>query len=506
MTYFSKASLALGLITSLMAPFISSAQLSVTPSGSAASLAAALAGPGVTIVSDTLICNNSANGTFTSVATPIGLPNGILLSTGRASAASGAETGLTSSGFGGAGDADLRALLGTATTSYDACALILHVVPAGDTLKFRYQFGSEEYIQSTCGNFNDAFAFYISGPGITSSLPGVNMALVPGTNIPVAVNSINSGTPGSRGNIANCTAMGSGSPFTSYYIDNTGGSSLSYRGYTTVLTAIHEVNPCDTYRLKMVITDANNDIYDSGVFIEGGSLSSNTYSFSRVDALGNTINGIPHAIVRGCTPATVKILAGHTVTSATTVHYTESGSATSGRDFARLADSVIIPAGAAEATFNVTALTASTGIKTLTLRLVPQFSCGLPDSITLTILDSPSAAILTPDTAICGSDGVLIRTTSSTGVAFSWSPAAGLDNAGIAQPTASPTSPVTYIMSATLPGSGCAPIIDSIHIGKDNHSAYILTPDTSICPGNIVQIRVAAGDSTVFSWTPSLGL
>ena len=54
------------------------AQLTVIPSSTAALLTAKLTGPGITIISDTLICNTQANGTFRSVSTPIALDSGII--------------------------------------------------------------------------------------------------------------------------------------------------------------------------------------------------------------------------------------------------------------------------------------------------------------------------------------------------------------------------------------------------------------------------------------------
>jgi hypothetical protein len=60
-----------------------------------------------------------------------------------------------------------------------------------------------------------------------------NLALVPGTNIPVTINSINSGTAGGGYNISTCQAMGAGSPFSQYYINNSGSTTIVYDGLTT---------------------------------------------------------------------------------------------------------------------------------------------------------------------------------------------------------------------------------------------------------------------------------
>ena len=484
-------------------------QLTVTPTSTAALLAAKLAGPGITIVSDTLICNALGNGTFVSNATPIGIDSGIILCTGRASMASGTEPALTSTNLGSAGDPDLIPLMGTITTSYDACELIINFVPHGDTVSFRYQFASEEYRQSTCGQYDDAFGFFISGPGVSTSLPGVNMALVPGTTIPVAVNSVNSGvvgtTPGS--NIANCTSLGPGSPFTAYYINNTGGTTVAYRGITDVFTAKHYVAPCDTYRIKMSIADAGNGLYDSGVFIEAGSLKTNTYHFDRADSIGYTVASIPHTIVKGCNSDTIRILSAYPAPYATTLNLTYTGTATPGLDYATLPPTVTIPAGDSTASIIVTGLnTPLAGMQVLNILLSASSACGNVDSITLNILDHPAADIVSPDTTICNGSSVQILTTGTDYLAYSWSPAAGLNNATAASPIATPAVTTSYIMSATLPGSSCPAILDTINITAVTPALSILTHDTTVCEGTTFTLQVNGSNTSDYLWTPSTGL
>ena len=248
-------------------------QIAVAPSQNAYDLAQRLAGQGVTILNPVLTCPSVASGFFTVTSSNLGLDSGIVLTSGRAATQgslagiNGASSLLASTNNGAPGDAQLDALAGMATV--DACALEFDVIPFGDTIKFDYVFSSEEYINAVCGSYNDAFAFFISGGGLSGYK---NLALVPGTNIPVTINSINNGIVGTLGNISNCTSMGPGSPFTNYYLDNTTGTTLTHKGLTNVLTAISAVQPCNTYHLKLVIEDAGDALYDSGVFLKAGSL------------------------------------------------------------------------------------------------------------------------------------------------------------------------------------------------------------------------------------------
>ncbi len=466
------------------------AQLTVTSNQTATVLAQNLAGAGVTVLNATLTCAGQANGTFTATASTLGISNGIVLTTGQASSVAGPEPGLTSFNNNTAGDPDLQALSGASTTR-DACILQFDLVPKGDSIKFDYVFGSEEYINSICGPYNDAFAFFISGPGITGT---VNIARVPGTNIPVAVNSINSGIPGIYGSLPNCTAMGPGSPFTSYYNNNIGSTTVAYRGLTTVLTASQLVIPCDTYHLKLTVADAVNGLYDSGVFIKAGSLQSTTFGMNVTAPL--TVGGFP-TIYKGCAPATITFNRSVATPSAQTLTYQVAGTGINGTDYTSLPGNITIPANALQTTLSIAGLvTPPAGIKTLKLYLNSPYNCSgtaeIVDSVTLHILDAPMATILTPDTTICSGNSVQLRVNGDNSLQYTWTPGTGLNNAAVKEPFATPAITTTYQMTAVIPGSGCTPITGAVQVtvspvpgftdaGTDllicEHTPVSITPD-----------------------------
>jgi gliding motility-associated-like protein len=487
-------------------PFVSNAQLTVVPSQPAAVLAAKLAGNGISISAPVLTCAAVANGTFRSVTTPIVIDSGIVLTSGRAVNTAGAESFLASTNNGTTGDLALTTLAGT--TTYDACTLEFDFIPRGDTVSFNYQFGSEEYINSTCGQYNDAFAFFISGPGITGSQ---NMALVPGTNIPVTVNTINSGVPGPAGwpgfcNIANCTSMGPGSPFTTYFVNNTGGTTVTYKGYTTKLKAFHDVTPCSTYHLKMTIADGANGLYDSGVFIEAGSLKTNSYYFKKSDSIGHTIAGIPNALVKGCAPAPITVLNSRVTGTPQKVYFSYGGTAIRGTDYTAPDSASIVP-GDTSVVMTVSGTAgAPTGPRTIIIYLSSPFSCGIVDTVSLNLLDAPVANILTPDTSICYGASFQIRVAGSAGLVYNWTPATALSSATAMQPIASPTVNTSYTVISTLPLSGCAPILRTINVTVNLADLTILTPDTTICIGSSIKIRTTGSAGLTYSWTPSATL
>jgi hypothetical protein len=205
-----------------------------------------------------------------------------------------------------------RVLAGNSTASRratDCVTIQFDFIPATDTIRFNYIFASEEYNQFVCSNFNDIFGFFIKGPGINGDanlaptfLNTKNIAIIPGTNLPVSINTVNNGTPGS-GPASDCdfTPQGIAS-----YIDNTTTgetipsifNNLRFNGLTRRLQAVVRVVPCQTYTLTLTVSDVTDNIYDSGVFIEAGSLES-----SGVTVVQSTVynDRFPFAIV-DCNP------------------------------------------------------------------------------------------------------------------------------------------------------------------------------------------------------------
>ena len=76
------------------------------------------------------------------------MTNGIILSTGDVNVALGPNnSGSEELGGGnfGLGDSDLDILEGSGIGTNDAAILEFDFIPTGDTVKFKYVFGSEEY-------------------------------------------------------------------------------------------------------------------------------------------------------------------------------------------------------------------------------------------------------------------------------------------------------------------------------------------------------------------------
>ena len=370
-------------------------------------------------------------------------------------------------------------------------------------------FGSEEYGSFTCSNFNDVFGFFISGPGYV--VPK-NIALIPGTAIPVCINSVNCGPTG--GNTpALCNAItGPGSPYCPYYVNNSTGVTINYYGMTTTLTAIAAVTPCDTYHLKIGVADASDDVLDSGVFIEAGSLTSTGIHVSPQGINPLDTGFTAQYCIRGCNPGKFTFKRTGNLADSLTIHYLIGGTAVNGFDYATIADSIIMmPTDSTYILYINGLVVPPAGPKTVELYILGPYSCGgvpiIIDSAALTIYDSFYVHINTSDTVICTGQDVFINTSGAPHLVYLWSPSGTLDNDTLLSPTASPTITTTYTVSAIFPGAGC-------HASHATITINVVVPPTlsvgppiqKTCMNVPLQLGVSdlpTGIAYVYSWSPT---
>ncbi len=118
------------------------------------------------------------------------------------------------------------------------------------------------------------------------------------------------------------------------------------------------------------------------------------------------------------------------------------------------------------------------------------------------------------DTEVCIGSGVSIGgTPTATGgdgsYTYSWTPTTGLDDASLANPTASPTITTNYTVTVT-DGNGCA-VSDAVLVTVNSLPIANAGADLTICETESIQIGgspSATGGSGVYtySWTPTTGL
>lgn len=383
----------------------------------------------------------SSSGTFSSNGSAFPMGSGILLTTGSASIAVGPDNDNDAgTGHGNPGDADLTSLV-TGAVTHDAVILEFDFVPQDDTLRFNYIFASEEYPEWVNSGFNDVFGFFISGPGFSGPYAGgaENIALIPGTTTPVAINNVNNGysaTEPATGPCENCA----------YYNENGGGSDVQYDGFTTILTAEAVMQPCETYHIRLAIADAGDDIYDSGVFLEAESFSSGG---------GISVDVTTDEVHEGCSDAffvfhRVDLSDNSSPVSAT---YTIGGTATSGVDYSGFPTSVTIPAGQDSILVQVDVPLdfMVEGVETIIVNLdQPPCVCLAPGFSQIDVIDNdtPLALTTTGETTIClGQSANLTASVSGSLAPYTGSWDNGAPSG--ANVSVSPTNTTTYTYTVT---------------------------------------------------------
>ncbi len=481
-------SMAVMTLIATMGAFTTTAkgQLVVGPQTDLQQLAASITGPGVTISNPVITCHSLGYGQFTYTGSALTAEEGVILTTGRISDAPGPNNNNGGSnwfGQGTPGDPVLNAVTGRNTM--DACKFEFDIIPTGDSLAFNFVFASEEYNEWVGSQYNDVFGFYISGPGIVGDPnAGIakNIALIPGSNQPVTINNVNNGS-----NAA-------------YYHDNAGGADIQYDGYTQGLVARSAVTPCQSYHLKLVIADASDRKYDSGVFIE--KIVSNNVTMQAF-----TANGTPE-LVEGCNPGWVRFQRPFAQPTALAVQYYIQGSATNGTDYAAIAPvnpaqakTIIISANQTYADRAVDPV--QDGLNENTEELL--FILGNPfcpaqnlDSLVFPLHDSLPATVSAGGTICAGGSWPLQVTGGSS---YSWSPASGLSCTNCADPVASPNTTTTYTVIIT-DGSCSRTVSRQVRVSDLALSATTTAPLCNGQSNGAINLSTSGGMAPyTYSWT-----
>ncbi len=339
------------LLSLLLAPVGASAQMTVDVSMTPAELVQnILLGQGVVVSNISYngvpspATPQDGSGSFTTVPGSFEIGQGLILSSAFATSVPGSEPGINSDWTDTGSDADLLTIIAellqndpwATPSSNDRAVLEFDFVPTGDSLKFNYIFASEEYPGFNCSpNFNDVFGFFLSGPGINGPFTNnaENIALVPGTNLPVSMANIH-GPEGSGCAPAN----------EEYYIHNEGGNTIIFGGYTTVLTARAEVICGETYHIKLAICDAGDSGYDSAVFLEAGSFAATTTVIPSLSTGSVSVND--SIMYEGCGLIPFAFVRTGDTTYSDTVNITVTGTAVAGVDYGPgLPTQLIFPPG-----------------------------------------------------------------------------------------------------------------------------------------------------------------
>jgi gliding motility-associated-like protein len=459
----------------------------------------------VTITS--IVCDGASYGTFTMATDEniLGMGKGLVMSSGQADEVAFGAGFLAATDVGNFfpfddGDDDLNFLsnLEGGQESYDACVVEMDVFVATDELTFEYVFGSEEYPEyvNSTGGFNDIFAFLISGPGIIGD-PGLNgqknIAVLPGTNTPVQINSVN--------NTINWE----------YFRNNQASPEIAFDGLTSdfmgvkkTLTARSEVVPCNTYRLKLAVADRGDATLDSGVFIaeiKGGTPIIEVEFASGIDYFVEGCSGSGDSLI---------IRLSDPQDEVTTLQTSIAGTATPNVDYTLDLPAVVtFQPGETRLAFPIAPLVdqITEGDETILISLSNNFGCGtvVYETLTLTIQDEVIVEINGgQDTIVqCGPGTIPLEATGAA--TYFWQPVSVVSNPNIANPIATPTQDVLLIVTGSV--LNCTDK-DSIFI-QFNDPKVDITPlqDNFLCIGESVQITAVNNvNNSNLTWTPTTGL
>lgn len=438
-------------------PRSSWSQLVVSTNGSAAVLAQTIVGNGITVSNATLNAGASSTGTFTYLGGNLGLPNGVLLTSGRADDVDGPGTNFNSVQNGNnLNDPDVVAI--SSQARFDNCLLEFDFIPVCDTLHITYVFGSEEYPRYIF-QYNDVFAMFLTGPNPAGgNYSSQNIATLPNGITPVSIFTVNGGWP-----------IGTGASNPAFYVDNytNPNNDIAYDGYTIPITSVVAVTPCQTYHMKIAVVDAGNGRYDSGVFIQGNT-------FTCTSAPSSTIASTAACVNTGT--ATVVV-----------------------NNFAGVPSYLWYPGGQTTASIN----NLSAG----------NYSCVITypglcttDSLTTTIANAQPSVFSMSPTTICIGQSVALTASASGGTAgytYAWSTNGTTVNANV-----SPAVSTIYTVTAT-DANGCTSTQQTVSITVNPPLSVQATNTITVCEtGSASLSAVASGGNGNYGyvWSPAVGL
>ena len=330
----------------------------------------------------------------------------------------------------------------------DLCILEFDFEAGGDSIAFNYVFGSDEYLEWVNSSYNDIFAFFLSGPGITGPYAApagfpdgaINIAQVPESDplLPVTISSVNDVT----------------NPM--YYVDNFNNDGICIDGYTQAFTASAQVQCGETYHIKLAIADGSDTALESFVILEEGSFASNA-----IDIVANAaIEGADvflgdTTVVEGCNDATFTVIRPDD-SDLDTIFLNVYGTASMGGDFANSFDMVIMEPGqsSADVTLGVINDNVNEDPEWVTIEYVYVNGCGdtIVSSATIVILDpSPVTLYTEPVGCLDADNGITLSVDPLTGFSpytYQW------------DTDPSDTDPEFYYDTGGVPGTATVTVTD----------------------------------------------
>ncbi len=138
---------------------------------------------------------------------------------------------------------------------------------------------------------------------------------------------------------------------------------------------------------------------------------------------------------------------------------------------------------------------------TYTVTVTSSSGCNTTDDVKVTVKPAPTVNA-GADVTICAGGNTTLSG-SATGISYTWSPAVGLSNPFILNPTAYPTITTTYTLK-TIGSNGCV-VTDSLVITVNPlPNATATATKTTVCEGDSTVLNGGGGGT--YLWIPSTGL
>ena len=486
-----------------------SAQVTFTVQPAADLVQNVLVGAGVQVSNITSLGDPAQVGRFQNGnSVGLGIANGVVMTTGNLNdmmdetipfsfigspATLSAISTSGSNAINSVNDPDLNSILqslgveqGFPNLTNNVAVIEFDFIPSGDSLKFSYVFGSEEYESFVCSDFFDAFGFFLSGPGINGpySNNAINLAIVPGTNLPVGINTINDGfsdqgacPPGGLNN-------------TAFYVDNSPAQNFAIVGTTTPLLCEAQVVCGETYHIKLVIANGSDTSLDSWVFLESESFSSSVPNVNIANLLPDS------AVIEGCIEGEL-VFRRNLSNDTLIIPVIYSGEAVNGEDYLGLPDTLTFLPGVDSLYYVLQPIDdgiaeGTNGYESLIIAFQVINQCG--DTIfvekELKIRD-PYLININPlsDTLACPQANYTVGVNVSNGYApyvYQWANNGQITPTINVPITESQSFPVTITDALNCPNG---PFLDTVHVTLNYDSLNTVSQSTIICSGDTIDIQ-----------------
>jgi len=287
------------------------------------------------------------------------------------------------------------------------------------------------------------------------------------------------------------TAVAAGADFTKTCVANTTGKVI---GETAVAGFTYSWSPSTGLSAANVSNPTANPttttIYTVTKTTTATGCTSNDQIIVTVDNTAPTVSA-GSAFTKTCVANTSGAQIGETAQSGYTYSWTGAGLSAS-----NISNPIANPT--VTTSYTVTKTNTATG-------------CTATASVTVTVNNTLTVSAGTDFTKTCVTNptGRAIGETNVSGNTYSWSPATGLSNANISQPTANPTTTTTYTVTKTNAANGCVvtdEVIVTVNLTTPVANAGADFTKTCVTNPNGLAIGEALQSGHTYSWSPTTGL